>query len=246
MGSGRLNQTFNDMLKDIANEPHVLKRFRDDAKTIRKILENPDENSLKKVYDILKSALEPKELNLMTSRRKVYCEVYGWSIMKHGLIKFIANNCCDLGIQNVVHIACGFDLAGALLRAEPCGLKVFSSDLMKTHGSEKKDGVEFGPISRVDAEDAVKDNVTHENASITALMSIWPSYEEDFAYRALVAYRKLGGKVFIFIGEGSDGCTGDEQLFKELSENWTEKIYTCISQWYGINDYARIYVRNDE
>lgn len=71
-----------------------------------------------------------------------------------------------------------------------------------------------------------------------ALMLVWPDYNERFAYDALRLYN---GDTFIYVGEGSGGCTGDDAFHDLLREKWTEQVEIDIPQWGGMNDYMTIY-----
>jgi hypothetical protein len=79
-----------------------------------------------------------------------------------------------------------------------------------------------------------------ENARHRTLMLCWPPYADDFAQRALEAYR---GDRLIFIGEGWGGCTADDTFFDILETRWEEEKYIEIPRWSGIRDSLRIYKR---
>lgn len=74
-----------------------------------------------------------------------------------------------------------------------------------------------------------------------ALMLVWPSYAESWAYEACLAY---SGNTIIFVGEGSGGCTGCDQLH-ELFETFEEQENINIPVWFGIHDRLSIFKRTN-
>jgi len=74
-----------------------------------------------------------------------------------------------------------------------------------------------------------------------ALMISWPVYEADYATKALQIY---GGDTFVYIGEGMEGCCGDDDLFVELEQNWELEDYCAAHvSWWGVHDRLEIYRR---
>jgi hypothetical protein len=72
------------------------------------------------------------------------------------------------------------------------------------------------------------------------LFLCWPPYDTPFAYNCLKAYR---GNKLIFVGEGCGGCTGDDNFFYLLEEEWKEQHSIYIPQWFGMRDYLVSYKR---
>lgn len=73
------------------------------------------------------------------------------------------------------------------------------------------------------------------------LFLCWPEYDTSQAHDALKNFR--GDKV-IFVGEGWGGCTGDEEFFNLLGEEWDERDpWIEIPQYNGIHDYMSLYTR---
>jgi hypothetical protein len=72
------------------------------------------------------------------------------------------------------------------------------------------------------------------------LMLCWPDYDEPFAYNAAKNFR---GKYLIYIGEGSGGCTGDEDFHKYLDSDFSVVETIKIPRWAGIRDRLYIYER---
>jgi len=74
------------------------------------------------------------------------------------------------------------------------------------------------------------------------LMLCWPTYSDPFAYDALTAY---AGNLFIYIGEGPGGCTGDDKFDDLLAEHWTQTASSPHHvNYFGIHSDVGIYTRN--
>lgn len=73
-----------------------------------------------------------------------------------------------------------------------------------------------------------------------ALMLCWPEYNNPMAFDCLSHF---SGSKLIYVGEGSDGCTGDEDFHKMLEEEWNRVKEIDIPQWGGLHDYVSLYER---
>jgi hypothetical protein len=62
------------------------------------------------------------------------------------------------------------------------------------------------------------------------------------------ALRAYQGNTVIYIGEGSSGCTGDEEFHNMLEKEWdTPKGGACpMVQWWGLHDWITIYHRKGD
>lgn len=72
------------------------------------------------------------------------------------------------------------------------------------------------------------------------LFLCWPPYASDFADRCLRSYR---GQHVIYVGEGFDGCTGDDRFHWRLEREWSLIREVDIPQWWGIHDRMYVYRR---
>lgn len=73
------------------------------------------------------------------------------------------------------------------------------------------------------------------------LISAWPSYNEDWCYRAV---RHLSvGQLFAYVGEGAGGCTGDDLLHDLLLRQFDVVVEIDIDQAHGVHDYLAVYRR---
>lgn len=97
------------------------------------------------------------------------------------------------------------------------------------------------------------------------LFLCWPPYSDPMAHDALVAYEAAGGRTLVYVGEGSGGCTGDDDFHHRVgagcahldswrggdachhdyAPTWREVKQLSIPQWYGIHDYLTVYERID-
>lgn len=78
----------------------------------------------------------------------------------------------------------------------------------------------------------------HSLGKDRTLLLVWPPFHEDMALNALNAYREVGGKRLVYVGESRGGCTGDDGFFDALPDEYEAMD---IPQWHGINDHVRIY-----
>jgi hypothetical protein len=72
------------------------------------------------------------------------------------------------------------------------------------------------------------------------LFLCWPPYNSSMANKCLNIFK---GNYLIYIGEGYDGCTGDNMFHEELEKKWEEINVINIPQWFEIHDYMFIYKR---
>lgn len=73
------------------------------------------------------------------------------------------------------------------------------------------------------------------------LFLCWPMYDNPQAYIALKSYT---GQTLVYVGEGRDGCTADDQFFDLLEVEWAEIDVIEIQQWPSDDDYLRVYRRH--
>lgn len=98
----------------------------------------------------------------------------------------------------------------------------------------------------VEAADGVEAAAAHPNRT---LVLCWPPYGDDFATRALTAYRNAGGRRVVYIGEGAYGCTADDEFHDLIGLGWHDDDDPCdvepvgritdrltIPNWDGIRD----------
>lgn len=72
------------------------------------------------------------------------------------------------------------------------------------------------------------------------LLLCWPPDKDEMAFQALANYR---GKTLIYVGEGSPGCTGDENFHRLVQIGWILEERIDLPRWHLINDSLYIYSR---
>ena len=97
------------------------------------------------------------------------------------------------------------------------------------------------PIDPVSALEALE-----EYGAVRTLLTVWPSYNESWPAQAVKEYTKKGGQTIIYVGEGSGGCTADNEFHDFLEDEkgpWELKECIDIPVWEYIHDRLYIYVR---
>jgi hypothetical protein len=92
------------------------------------------------------------------------------------------------------------------------------------------------PVTQMDGEDSVK---LHPDRT---LLLGWPPHASDVGHRILKAYE---GDRVIYIGEGEDGCCGNDDMF-DLLNTWTPVAAHRPVQWFGIHDYITVWDRSGD
>lgn len=137
--------------------------------------------------------------------RDRHIEQVGFVRITPGLIDFL------LKYEPYVEIGAGTGALSAAIRA--AGGRSFPTDSFAWHdNSACAWSAAWSPIShgvtRMDAVAAVRNTVSSN------ILCSWPSYDDDWCYRAV---RHIGeGRLFIYIGEGPGGCTGCDKLHPHI------------------------------
>lgn len=93
------------------------------------------------------------------------------------------------------------------------------------------------PIAKGDPERALRDHPKR------TLFISWPTYQSDWAARALDLHR---GEHLVYIGEGYGGCTGNDRFHENLMAFYEEIQVVEIPRWFGLHDRLYVYRRLDE
>jgi hypothetical protein len=166
-------------------------------------------------------------------KREYFVKNYGWSIPSQEAIEEIKS---FVGNETVLEVGAGYGMWAKLMRE--AGIKIVATDLPFGNESDiyRPRKVRFTEIEEIDSEVAVQ---KYMYQPYTLMMS-WPPYAESMAAKTLKGFK---GNKLIFIGEGEGGCTGDDQLFNILRNEWTLVKEIDIPQWYGIHDYISLWQR---
>ena len=83
--------------------------------------------------------------------------------------------------------------------------------------------------------------ITLKQHTDRTLFICWPPFDTSFASDCLKNYK---GNDLIYIGEGSGGCTGDEQFFELLDAEWDGVDNDVnIPKYEGLHDYLYYFRR---
>lgn len=107
---------------------------------------------------------------------------------------------------------------------------------------DENSGGWVGRVQKVIKADGVRAARLVARTPSIGLLSCWPCYDEDWAYRAVSLLRP--GQRFAYFGEGDGGCTGDDQLHDLLDCDFEEIQEVNYEQWPGLYDRLTIYRRN--
>ena len=85
-------------------------------------------------------------------------------------------------------------------------------------------------------------SVTHY-VEANCLVIMWPGYTSPYASAAIKQFLARADKnsILIYWGEPRGGCTGDDELFKVLSERFKMVDEMRPQQWWGVHDYIGVY-----
>lgn len=83
--------------------------------------------------------------------------------------------------------------------------------------------------------------LSREDRKYFGLLCSWPSYSDSWCFQAVSLLKP--GQLFGYIGEGSGGCTGDEQLHNLLESDFEVVADHPTERFYGIYDHCWIYRR---
>jgi len=156
---------------------------------------------------------------------------YSWSVPTKKAIEEIK---AFVGQETVLEIGSGLGLWSKLM--SDAGINIIATDSpSKEHKGEYLQGEQFTGVEQIDHLDAL--DKYHDKK---VLFLCWPPYDTPLAHEALEYF--TGDKV-IFIGEGAGGCTGCDNFFNSLNENWVEVKKINIPQWDGIHDRMTFWTR---
>ena len=157
---------------------------------------------------------------------------YAWAIPSENAILGIKEFIKDKG--HILEVGAGLGLWASLLQM--VGLQVIPTDGFCSHELEKSTPqTRFTHVEHLDGIKAIQMYKT------PCLFMCWPSYGSPFATNCL---KEFQGEYLIYIGEGQDGCTADNDFFEILENSWTSVERIDIRRWWGIWDRIEIYQRN--
>ena len=172
------------------------------------------------------------------ARREAFRRTYAYAVPSQEAIQRII----AFADGPIVEIGAGrglwahlIQLAGGEVR--PTDMAVEGRNMLRdNHYAHLREGEAWTHIERMDAVTAAA------NAPEPTLMTVWPAYEDEWAYRALLAFR--GARV-VYVGEGYGGCTADDAFHNELGSIWELADEVSIPQWDCLHDSLFLYSRKE-
>ena len=114
------------------------------------------------------------------------------------------------------------------------GVDIIATDINPTDTNGWcRDGDHSCDVENLEATEAIK-KYNDRNVFMA-----WPPYDTPMAYN--VASEMEVGNYLIYIGEEYGGCTGNDDFFEYLTENFEELSDVTIPRWDGIYDSCQIY-----
>lgn len=132
----------------------------------------------------------------------------------------------------MVSVGSGFGYTESLAIKD--GADIIATDLSpdkKNHWC--RDGQFHCDVEKLEADKAVK-KYNDRNVFMA-----WPPYDNPMAADVVKAMEV--GRYLIFVGETWGGCTGDDEFFQILNEDFEEISDMSIPNWPGIRDTCIIY-----
>ena len=169
---------------------------------------------------------DPDEYVKDYERREDFRTGVSWHIPSDDLVKKLSNT------SPILSVGSGFGYTEYL--ASERGCDIICTDISpndKNHWC--RDGKFYMEVEEMEASEAV---LKYPDRNV---FMAWPPYSNPMA--ANVARNMLPGRILIYVGEGGGGCTGDDDFFSLLNEEFQEIKWIRIPKWFGLNDFAGIY-----
>ena len=159
------------------------------------------------------------------------------------LVKFLKD-------KRVFDVGSGSGFLSAVLGINFIEVRAIDSDITTYSSGKRKNGSNWDYIYRKDvSSDAVDYLKTANKHGIPpdVIIMCWPDYQKTFARDILKAMKP--NQILIYQGEGSWGCTGDEEFHDMLNnpkivtelDYMSEKLNSTHAQFEGIHDYWYVY-----
>lgn len=173
-----------------------------------------------------------KSLELFKGRDRCLAQ-YGYAIPNQEALDAL------VALSPVVEIGCGLGYWASLVNQMggeviPYDIKVNEKGFVQLYSSEGLFAPTFTKVFHGSHEAA-------ELHSDKTLFLSWPPYDSDMGYQCLKTYLDHGGRTLVYIGEGSGGCTGDDQFHTLMEDEMVLKESIYIPVWQGIHDRLEIW-----
>lgn len=196
-----------------------------------KLKEARRENSPTKINSIRKKIKKiTKKSNNEFERRGYFIRNYSYAVPNKTAIEKIKK--FSKG-KKILEVGAGLGLWAFLL--QDLGANIIATDdfSWKNKFQNKK---YFTKIEKLN----VQNSLDKYNDS-EVLLLVWPPYDKPMANDSL---KKFKGNKIVYIGEDSDGATGDYKFHNSLKKNWKQVDEYNIPGWIYIHDTMKFYERN--
>lgn len=183
--------------------------------------------SKKRKKNVTKMSFSQK-LRVENNKRNVFTTYFAWAIPSFNAIEAIQEFTSDV-VGPIVEIGAGRGLWAHLLQLN--GVEIIPTDIEPAR-------MPFTHIETADSLQAVNKFLQLGGC----LMSCWPNGASRYVNDAikLALSKNLVEKV-IYIGEPVGGCTGNDELFDILDQNFFLMGIVNIPHWYGVHDRVYLY-----
>ena len=175
------------------------------------------ENAIKKLNDLVNwiNGFEDPFSCIVSEYRHSFVRSISWTCLPmdtiKAIVKFLHDNKCV-----VLAVGVGHGIYPLILKHS--GIKVYLTDKYPAFKG-------VIPLDAVEASKAAK-------GVCNTLWVSWPSYRKTWAYEAL---KNLDPKYVVYIGEGMDGCTANDDFHKHLEDHYKITELEC-NRFPGIYD----------
>lgn len=180
---------------------------------------------------VVSDIMEKGERDFMDMpQRGDYTGKYAWSITDPQSLDFVRRHAGPMAIDPMA----GTGYWAAMLIQLGCNVSAFDNRAWADIHKE-----EYVCILNADAPYIVRQYPYH------TLLLMWPPYNSDVGFETVRNFRRpsLPRQKIIYIGEGSGGCTGTNEMHDELDEYWDLVCEHRPVQWFGIHDDIYVYER---
>jgi hypothetical protein len=169
-----------------------------------------------------------RKLRQEYTKRDVFTTFFAWAVPSRDAIDAITEFTSDIS-GPIVEVGAGRGLWAHLLQLN--GVDMIPTDLEPARM----------PFTHIEAADSLQ-AVTKFLTPGGCLMSCWPNGASRYVNEALrlALSQNLVEKV-IYIGEAAGGCTGNDELFDILDQNFMLMGIVNLPHWYGVHDKVYLY-----
>lgn len=177
--------------------------------------------------------------------RREFIRNFGWCIPDARMIEEVAH---FIGDRRALSVGAGRALVELLLHDR--GVNIVATDSFDEEWRYTHELGPFLPVHEYSAAHAVR------VFDPDVLVLVWPAYKaSQFDTRipmASDALRAFRGHRIVYVGEDSEGCTGDQDFHDLVRNEWQDAADVeedinedalMIDQWPGLHDYVRLLVR---